>query len=74
MPTRPIPRTNAEAQEMARTGTYNGKPLCGCGNYATTTSGHCTTCANACEVCGDRRATTKRGGDLMCGPCAREHG
>ena len=74
MPARPIPATRAEAEQMARTRTYNGKALCGCGNYADTSSGHCTTCANSCEVCGERRATTTRHGDQMCGPCAREHG
>jgi hypothetical protein len=73
MPTRPIPRTEAEAHEMARTGTYNGKPLCGCGNYATTSTGHCTKCAKACEVCADRPATTRRHGDAMCAPCAKAH-
>jgi hypothetical protein len=74
MPTRPIPATQAEAEEMARTRTYKGEPVCGCGNYATSASGHCTTCANACEVCSDRRATTERNGDKMCADCARQYG
>lgn len=74
MASRPIPQNAAETAEMQRTRTYRGQSLCGCGNYAEGGSHRCSICAASCEVCGSARATTKRHGDAMCGPCAREHG